>query len=101
MTGMDAEHVLQGVVAQLMAAGRGKPLHVVPFSVEAVANAFVMLGLVPEQRVEEMLSKRRTAMEGGFSIGVLTGEVSVRPGDCSSVMASQRSCLWTPSRSFG
>jgi hypothetical protein len=79
MTGMSAEDVLQGATLRL--ARRGQLVPGVPFSAEAVANAFVMLGLVPEQRVEEMLSRRRTALEAeGFKFGVLTGEMSVRPG---------------------
>ena len=53
----------------------------VPFSREAVANAFVMLGLLPEQRAEEILAGHRLALEAkGFRLGVLTGELSVRPG---------------------
>jgi hypothetical protein len=46
-----------------------------------VANAFVMLGLLPEARAEEILAGHRTALEAkGFRFGVLTGELSVRPG---------------------
>jgi hypothetical protein len=79
VTGTDAEDVL--LRATLRMARRGQLLPGVPFSAEAVANAFVMLGLVPEERVEEMLSNRRTALEAeGFKFGVLTGEMSVRPG---------------------
>jgi hypothetical protein len=65
----------------LLWARRGRPLPGVPFSREAVANAFVMLGLLPEQRAEEILAEYRPRLEAeGFPIGVLTGELSVRPG---------------------
>jgi hypothetical protein len=46
-----------------------------------VANAFVMLGLLPEARAEEILSGYRAELEAkGFRFGVLAGELSVRPG---------------------
>jgi hypothetical protein len=46
-----------------------------------VANAFVMLGLLPEARAEEILAEHRPELEAkGFRMGVLTGELSVRPG---------------------
>lgn len=69
------------MVAPLGAARRGTPLPGIPFSREAVANAFVMLGLVPERRAEEILAEHRHRLKAeGFRIGVLTGELSVRPG---------------------
>jgi hypothetical protein len=49
----------------------------------AVANAFVMLGLVPEPRAEEVLAEHRRALERkGFGNvwGVTRGELTVRPG---------------------
>ena len=77
----DAEAVLSAMVAPLSAARRGNPLPGVPFSREAVANAFVMLGLLPERHAEEILAEYRPRLEAeGFRIGVLTGELSVRPG---------------------
>jgi hypothetical protein len=46
-----------------------------------VANAFVMLGLLAEDRAEGILAERRSGLEAeGFRIGLLTGELSVRPG---------------------
>jgi hypothetical protein len=46
-----------------------------------VANAFVMLGLLAEARAEEILAGYRAELEAkGFRFGVLTGELSVRPG---------------------
>jgi hypothetical protein len=77
----DAEGFLRTMTAPLSAARRGEPLPGVPFSREAVANAFVMLGLLPESRAEEILAEYRPALEAkGLQIGVLTGELSVRPG---------------------
>jgi hypothetical protein len=69
------------MMAPLSAVRRGQSLPGVPFSREAVANAFVMLGLLPEARAEEILAGYRTELEAkGFRFGVLTGELSVRPG---------------------
>ena len=69
------------MVAPLRAARRGGSLPGVSFSREAVANAFVMLGLLPEARAEEILAEYRRELEAkGFRLGVLTGELSVRPG---------------------
>jgi hypothetical protein len=69
------------MLAPLSMARRGEPLPGVPFSREAVANAFVMLGLLPEARAEEILAGYRPGLEAaGFRLGVLTGELSVRPG---------------------
>jgi hypothetical protein len=77
----DPEAFLRAMVAPLSRAGRGQPLPGVPFSLEAVANAFVMLGLLPEARAEEILAESRRDLEAkGFRFGVLTGELSVRPG---------------------
>ena len=77
----DPEALLRAMVAPLGMARRGEPLPGVPFSREAVANAFVMLGLLPEARAEEILAEYRPELEAkGFRLGVLTGELSVRPG---------------------
>lgn len=49
----------------------------------AVANAFVMLGLLPEPRAEEILAVHRAALQRkGFGNlwGVTKGELTVRPG---------------------
>src|ERR1700749_1187608 len=75
------EALLRAMMAPLRMARRGEPLPGVPFSREAVANAFVMLGLLPETRAEEILAGYRTELETkGFRFGGLTGELSVRPG---------------------
>ena len=77
----DPEALLRAMVAPLSRARRDEPLPGVPFSREAVANAFVMLGLLPEARAEEILAEYRPELEAkGFRLGVLTGELSVRPG---------------------
>ena len=77
----EPEAYLRAMLAPLSQARRGEPLPGVPFSCEAVANAFVMLGLLPEPRAEEILAEHRRALEAkGFRFGVLTGELSIRPG---------------------
>ncbi len=81
MTEEDPEVFLRALAAPLGAARRGEPLPGTPFGREAVANAFVMLGLLPESRAEEILSGYRPGLEAeGFRIGTSTGELSVRPG---------------------
>src|SRR6185312_4753188 len=77
----DPEAFLRTMVAPLSRARPGQPLPGVPFSREAVANAFVMLGLLPGARAEEILGQYRPELEAkGFRPGVLTGELSVVPG---------------------
>src|SRR5213082_1458426 len=77
----DPEAFLRAMAAPLSRARRGEPLPGVPFSLEAVANAFVMLGLLREARAEEILAGHRRELEAeGCRFGVLTGELSVRPG---------------------
>ena len=81
MSREDPEAFLCELLAPLSGARPGRSLPGVPFSREAVANAFVMLGLLPEARAEEILAGYRTELEAkGFRFGVLTGELSVRPG---------------------
>ena len=81
MVVQDPEAFLRAMLAPLSRARRGGPLPGVPFSREAVANAFVMLGLLPGARAEEILAGYRPELEAsGFRPGVLTGELSVVPG---------------------
>jgi hypothetical protein len=64
-------------------ARQGESLFPVSLGLMAVANAFVMLGLLPEPRAEEILAAHRAALEHeGFGNvwGVTTGELTVRPG---------------------
>jgi hypothetical protein len=77
----DPEALLRALLAPLSTVRPGESLPGVPFSHEAVANAFVLLGLLPEARADELLAGHRTELEGkGFRFGVLTGELTVRPG---------------------
>ena len=81
MVVQDPEAFLRAMVAPLSRARRGGLLPGVSFSREAVANAFVMLGLLPGARAEEILGQYRPELEAeGFRPGVLTGELSVVPG---------------------
>jgi hypothetical protein len=51
----DPEAYLRALTAPLASARAGSPLPVARFRLEAVANAFVMLGLLPAARAEEIL----------------------------------------------
>jgi hypothetical protein len=67
----------------LQRAHPGICLFPVSLGLMAVANAFVMLGLLPEPRAEEILAAHRTALQQkGFGNvwGVTKGELTVRPG---------------------
>jgi hypothetical protein len=77
----DPEAYLRALAAPLASAREGSPLPVVRFSLEAVANAFVMLGLLPEARAEEILAAQRPVLEAaGFRVGLEIGELSLRRG---------------------
>jgi hypothetical protein len=66
----DPEAFLRAMMAPLGRARHGGPLPGVPFSREAVANAFVMLGLLPGARAEEILAGYRPELEAkGFRLG--------------------------------
>jgi hypothetical protein len=74
----DPETYLRAMAAPLAWAQEGSPLPVTRFSVEAVANAFVMLGLLPAARAEEILAAQRPVLEAaGFRVGLEIGELSV------------------------
>ena len=76
----DPEAYLRALTAPLAGARAGRPRPVVRFSLEAVANAFVMLGLLPAQRAEEVLAAQRPALEAaGFQVGRTIRELSVSP----------------------
>ena len=50
-------------------------------ALEAVANAFVVLGLLPAARAEEIFAAQRPGLEAaGFRVGREIGELSVSPG---------------------
>ena len=76
----DPEDYLRALAAPLAWAREGSPLPAVRFSVEAVANAFVVLELLPAARAEEILATQRPVLEAaGFRVSRELGELSVRP----------------------
>ncbi len=81
---MDPENCLRSLAAEaLLRAAPGEALLPVSLGLQAVANAFVMLGLLPEARAEAILAEHRSALERkGFGNvwGVTKGELTVRPG---------------------
>jgi hypothetical protein len=80
----DPEGYLRSLTAEaLLWAHPQRPLFPVSLGVMAVANAFVMLGLLPEPLTETILAEHRSALERqgfGDSWGVTKGELTVRPG---------------------
>ena len=80
----DPESCLRSLTAEaLLWAHPQRPLFPVSLGVMAVANAFVMLGLLPEPLAEAILAEHRSALERqgfGNSWGVTKGELTVRPG---------------------
>jgi hypothetical protein len=80
----DPEGFLRSLTADALQHVRAGPrLLPASLSIQAVANAFVMLGLLSEQRAEQMLADHKAALERkGFpqAWGVTTGELTVRPG---------------------
>jgi hypothetical protein len=69
------------MTAPLARAQEGRPYPVARLSVEAVANAFVVLGLLPAARTEEILGAQQPALEAaGFRVGREIGELSVSAG---------------------
>jgi hypothetical protein len=81
---VDPEDCLRSLTAEaLMRAHPARPLFPVSLGLMAVANALVMLGLLPEPRAEAILAEHRSALERkGFGNvwGVTKGELTVRPG---------------------
>jgi len=76
----DAEAYLRAMAAPLASAQEGRPLPVVRFGLAAVANAFVILGLLPAARAEEILAAQRPLLTAaGFRVGREGGELSVSP----------------------
>jgi len=77
----DPEVYLRAITAPLASAREGSPFPVARLSVEAVANAFVVLGLLPAARAEEILAAQRPVLEAaGFRVGREIWELSVNPG---------------------
>ena len=81
---VDPEDCLRALTAEALSwAHPERPLFPVSLGVMAVANAFVMLGLLPEPLAEAILAEHRLALERrGFGNvwGVTRGELTVRPG---------------------
>jgi hypothetical protein len=83
---VDSEGYLRSLTAEaLLRADPDKPLLPASLGLQAVANAFVMLGLLPETQAEAILAEHRSALEGkgfgdGDTWGVTKGELTVRPG---------------------
>jgi hypothetical protein len=81
---VDPEACLRSLAAEaLLRAERDRPLFPLSLGLMAVANAFVMLGLLQEPQAEVILAELRLALERkGFRNvwGVTSGELTVRPG---------------------
>jgi hypothetical protein len=81
---VDPEDYLRSLTAEaLLDARPDRPLFPSSLGVMAVANAFVMLGLLPEGRAEAILAEHRAGLERkglGNTWGVTKGELTVRPG---------------------
>lgn len=82
---IEPEECLRSLAAEALRKARpGDTLLPDSLAVMATANAFVMLGLVPEHRAEEILAAHRAALHakdlGSAVRGVTEGELTVRPG---------------------
>jgi hypothetical protein len=81
---VDPESCLRSLAAEALRwADRDRALFAASLGLMGVANALVMLGLLPEPRAEEVLAEHRRALERqGFGNvwGVTRGELTVRPG---------------------
>jgi hypothetical protein len=78
----EAEAYLRALTAPLAGVREGNPLPVARFSQEAVANAFVILGLLPAARAEEILAAVQPVLQdAGFRLleGRTIRELSVSP----------------------
>jgi len=76
----DPEACLRSLAAPLAQAKSGHPLPVTRFSLEAVANAFVLLDLLSADRAEAILAAYRPVLEAaGFQVGRRIGELAVQP----------------------
>ena len=74
---------LRSLAAEALLWAPNRPLFPDSLGLMAVANAFVMLGLLPEPRAEAVLADHKSALERmglGNTWGVTKGELTVRPG---------------------
>jgi hypothetical protein len=77
----DPEAYLRAIAAPLTRVRAGRPYPVARLSLEAVANAFVVLGLLPAARAEEIfIAPQPVLAAAGFRLGREIGELSVNPG---------------------
>jgi hypothetical protein len=80
---VNPEDCLRSLAAEALQWAPHRPLFPDSLGLMAVANAFVMLGLLPEPRAEAVLADRKSALEHmslGDTWGVTKGELTVRPG---------------------
>jgi hypothetical protein len=90
------EVYLRAITAPLARAREGSPYPVARLSLEAVANAFVVLGLLPAARAEEILAAQRPVLEAaGFRVGREIGELSVN-ADTGSFQEARAAALDSP-----
>jgi hypothetical protein len=61
---VDPEDCLRSLAAEALRWARHRPLFPDSLRLMAVANAFVMLGLLPEPRAEAVLADHQSALEG-------------------------------------
>jgi hypothetical protein len=81
---VNPEDCLRSLAAEaLLWAHADRPLFPKSLGLMAVANVFVMLGLLPEPRAEAVLAEHKSALERegfGDTWGVTKAELTVRPG---------------------
>src|SRR6266581_6701474 len=80
---VNPEHCLRSLAAEALRWAPHRPLFPDSLRLMAVANAFVMLGLLPEPRAEAVLADHKSALERmglGNAWGVTEGELTVGPG---------------------
>ena len=80
---VNPEGCLRSLAAEALLWAPHRQLFPESVSLMAVANAFVMLGLLPEPRAEAILADHRSALERmglGDTWGVTEGELTLRPG---------------------
>src|SRR5260370_275310 len=95
----DPEAYLRALTAPLASARKGSSLPVIRFSLEAVANAFVILGLLPAARAGEILAGQRPVLPAaGFRVGLERGELGVSAGARSfrEARAASGGTAWIP-----
>jgi hypothetical protein len=80
---VNPEDCLRSLAAEALRWAPHRPLFPDSLRLMAAANAFVMLGLLPEPRAEAVLADHKSALERegfGNTWGVTQGELTVRPG---------------------